>query len=274
MATNAETIEARDVGSGAVARSERAASGDGAAVAVSGAVMHASIVHAICRIQTSLEAVKKSQRNQHGGYQFASTDDIYAALTKKMGEVGLVSLATEEHTEVVRVEKEGKNGEKVTSQWLKATFGFVLATEQATYQHPSIRRTLYIQVTGPQTFQAAQSYAEKSFLRSLFKLPTGDMDLDSLPQADNEEDQVALNGPKGKRKSSAEGKRDVSVAKFNGLMARIEKCDDRETLLSLRMEHMGADGSPWADMPTKWHEMLEDAFVVRIDDLGLGEIVA
>lgn len=34
MATNAETIEARDVGSGAVALSERAACGDGAAVAV------------------------------------------------------------------------------------------------------------------------------------------------------------------------------------------------------------------------------------------------
>lgn len=232
-------------------------------------LMHGSIVRAICRIQQSIDAVRKSQRNQHGGYNFASTDDIYAALTRKLGEVGLVVLAFEEAAEIVRVEKDGK-----TAQWLKATFGFELATEEATYSHPSMRRTLYIQVTGPQTFQAAQSYAEKAFLRSLFKIATGDMDLDSLPQAEHEEDMVALAGPKAKRKSSAEGKRDGSVAKFNGLIARIEACADRETLLSLRMEHMGPDGSAWADMPSRWHDMLEEAFTVQIDAMGLGEDTA
>jgi hypothetical protein len=39
-----------------------------------------------------------------------------------------------------------------------------------------------LQITGPQSFQAAQSYNEKAFLRSLFKIPTGDMDLDALPE--------------------------------------------------------------------------------------------
>ena len=49
-----------------------------------------SIVRAVCEIKKTLEAVAKTQRNSHGGYMFSSTDDIYAALTRKMGEVGLL----------------------------------------------------------------------------------------------------------------------------------------------------------------------------------------
>src|SRR5262245_870561 len=74
-----------------------------------------SIVKAISRIQMSVEAISKSQRNNHGGYQFASTDDIYAGVTRKMGEVGLVIVPLETKHEIVKVEKEGK-----TVQWLHA----------------------------------------------------------------------------------------------------------------------------------------------------------
>lgn len=138
-----------------------------------------SIVKSICAVMANLEAVKKSQKNQHGGYMFASTDDIYAAITRKMGEVGLVCLCLEEAApEITRSEsKDGK-----AAQWMKMAYSFVLATADATWSDPRSRRTLIIQITGPQTFQAAQSYAEKSYLRSLFKIPTGDVDLDSLPE--------------------------------------------------------------------------------------------
>ena len=44
-----------------------------------------SIVKAVCAVQTTVDAVKKSQENKHGGYKFASTDDIYAATSQKMG---------------------------------------------------------------------------------------------------------------------------------------------------------------------------------------------
>lgn len=138
-----------------------------------------SIVKAICAVMTTMAAVKKSQKNTHGGYMFASTDDIYAALTQKMGEVGLVCLALEDgKPEIERFpDKDGQ-----PKPWLKVAYRYVLATEDATWSDPDSRRSLFIQVTGPQTFQAAQSYCEKSYLRSLFKIPTGDMDLDSLPE--------------------------------------------------------------------------------------------
>lgn len=220
-----------------------------------------SIVQAICQIMVTVEAVKKSQRNAHGGYMFASTDDIYAAVTRKMGEVGLVCMSLEDRCEIKRIEKDGK-----TSQWAHMEFSFVLATTEATWCDPRGRRTLYIQVTGPQTFQAAQSYAEKSFLRSVFKLPTGDMDLDAMPQADNEDDQIAMNGGR-KRKSSAEGKRDGSVKTFNQIRADISTALNREMLVHIRETW----AQEWADMPSRWAQMLDDDFGAKMEEFDARE---
>ena len=217
-----------------------------------------SIVQALCQIMVTVEAVKKSQKNQHGGYMFASTDDIYAAVTRKMGEVGVMLLALEDRCEIKRVEKDGK-----TSQWAHMEFSFVLATTSDTWSDPRAKRTLYIQVTGPQTFQAAQSYAEKSFLRSLLKLPTGDMDLDSMPQGDNEDEQIALNSRRTTpRKSSAEGKRDGSVDVFNTVRGLIASSINGEHLQQIYVDYCDSNG-PWAGMPPKWAAMLQDDYEVK-----------
>lgn len=218
----------------------------------------ASIVKAICKIHASVDAVAKSQRNAHGGYQFASTDDIYAAITRKLGEVGMIIMPLETKHEIVKIEKEGK-----TVQWLHACFSFVLATEDATWEHPSCRRSLYIQVTGPQTHQAAQSYAEKAFLRSLFKLPTGDMDLDSMPQGDTEEDQVALNGNGKKRKSSAEGKRDGSVKRFNEIRAAIQNAPSLDHMRQIRTLY----ADEWETLPRAWADTLDEEYDLKLTGL-------
>lgn len=224
------------------------------------ATIPASIVQAVCRIQASLEAVKKTGKNPHGGYQFASTDDIYASLTRKMGEVGLMILPLEVESEVVRIDKDGK-----TVQWLRAAFEFVLATPEATWSDPRSKRSLFIMINGPQTHQAAASYAEKAYLRSLFKIPSGDVDLDSMPQADNEEDQLALNGGK-KRKSSAEGKRDGSVKEFNRLRGEIAAAINPEMLAHVREIYSGDEGA-WHGMPPAWASTLEEDYEVRMDAL-------
>ncbi len=138
----------------------------------------ASIVKAICAVMTTVEAVKKSQKNQHGGWMFSSTDDIYAALTRKLGEVGLAIITLESEIDIV----EGKEKDGKASRWLKATYNFILATETDIWEHQLAKRTVMTPISGPQTFQAAQSYCEKAFLRSVFKLPTGDVDLDAMPE--------------------------------------------------------------------------------------------
>ena len=217
-----------------------------------------SIVKAICQIKATLEAVKKTQRNAHGGYQFASTDDIYAALARKMGEVGLTLLSLEDTAEVVRIEKDGK-----TSQWLRCVFQFVLATSTDTWTDARARRTLYIQITGPQTFQAAQSYAEKAYLRSLFKLPTGDMDLDAMPQAETEEGQLALTGQGSKRKSSSAAKKDGTDRVFNEIIQAINSAPNADVLSQIPDLYAEEIGS----LPAKWSELYEQTYEDRIEAL-------
>ena len=214
-----------------------------------------SIVRAVCEIKQSLEAVSKTGKNSHGGYMFASTDDIYAALTRKMGEVGLLVTSLEDKCEIVKIDKDGK-----TVQWAHFEFSFVLSTEDDTWTDARAKRTLYIQITGPQTFQAAQSYAEKCYLRSLFKLPTGDMDLDSMPQGETMESQHALNGNGGKRKSSAAAKRDGTDKVFNDLVKAIKDAPNAEVLQQIPELYV----DEIATLPRQWNELYEQHYEDRM----------
>lgn len=220
-----------------------------------------SIIRAISQIMSVTGAVSKSQHNHHGNYKFASTDDIYATLTRKMGEVGLVILLTELSSEVVRIDTTDKDGKPKITQWLKVKYQFWLATDKDTWTHPTNVRTLFIQVTGPQTFQAAQSFAEKSYLRSLFKIPTGDLDLDAMPQSEFEDEQVTL--ATRKRKSSAQSKRDGSGEAFNALRTKIRDALTLNDLRELKTTHADAI-SEW---PAQWADLIDDEFATRFDEL-------
>lgn len=220
--------------------------------------IHPTIVQAICMVQAGIQAVKKDAKNPHGGYMFASTDAIYAELTHKMAAAGLAIVVLEDEApQTERIERDGK-----TAVWGRFRFRFVLATAEATWSDPSSTRSVFVQITGPQTFMAAQSYAEKSFYRSLFKLPTGDMDLDSVSQADTMEGQEALAGG-GKRKSSAAAKRDGTDKRFNAIMAEVEGVTCRAALRRVR-EGFAED---WEAMPARWRDMLDDLYAERIDSL-------
>lgn len=221
----------------------------------------APIVAAICKIQATLAAVAKSNTNSHGGYKYASADDIYAALAHKMGEVGLVVVTLEESCDIKRLEgKEGK-----TAQWAHLEFSFLLATADATWTDKRLRRTLYILVTGPQTFQAAQSYAEKAFLRSLFKIPTGDMDLDAMPQSESEEGQVALSATPKKRQSSYAAKKDGKTPElFNEIARHIEGAGDVAALQFVHETY----ASEWAILPARWDALLSESYETRMVELG------
>jgi hypothetical protein len=221
-----------------------------------------SIVRAICEIKKSLEAVSKTSRNSHGGYNFSSTDDIYAALARKMGQVGLVIIPLEEKCEVVRIDKTDKDGKPQTVQWLNVEYSFVLATDEDTWADERSKRTLYLQITGPQTFQAATSYAEKAYLRSLFKMPTGDMDLDSMPQAETEEAQHALNGNgHAKRKSSAAAKRDGTDKTYNEIIKAINEAPNSEVLQQIPELYC----DEIATFPRAWAEIYHNTYEDRMD---------
>ena len=110
---------------------------------------------------------------------------------------------------------------------------------------------------------AAQSYAEKALLRSLFKIATGDIDLDSMPQADTEESQEALVGNGRKRKSSSAAKKDGTTDTFNGLRAAITAAPSLDVLMTLKGEYAEAI----AEMPERWATLIDEDFISKSDEL-------
>lgn len=72
-----------------------------------------------------------------------------------------------------------------------------------------------------------------------------------------------------KRKSSAEGKRDGSVKKFNGILTAIKDATTADELMAVRVEHMSADGFAWADMPRAWAETIEQDYIGAAKALGM-----
>jgi hypothetical protein len=222
-----------------------------------------SIVTAICKVQKSMtQAVAKTEKNPHGGWYFMSTDQLYAKMQQHMANAGLVIICLEdEKTRIERVEVKDK-----ITQWAKFHFKFVLATETDSWTDETCRRTLMIQVTGPQTFGAAESYATKAFLRSTFKIPSGEVDLDMVAQADAIEDQVDLNTPKpkAKRKSSYGAKKDGTTEKFNEIVGKLRAAESPDELTAVKQNY----AKDWQGMPTEWEIKLNDEWEESILKMG------
>lgn len=72
-----------------------------------------------------------------------------------------------------------------------------------------------------------------------------------------------------KRKSSAEGKRDGSVKKFNVILAAIKDAATADELMAIRVEHMNAEGVAWAEMPRAWADTIEQDYIQAATDLGI-----
>ncbi|MEY2961363.1 MAG: hypothetical protein RLZ60_1193 [Pseudomonadota bacterium] len=202
---------------------------------------HSSIVQAICDVQRKMEAVKKSAKNQHGGYQYASADDIYAALILRMAEAGIVIDCLEAVSPEVSKSDKG-------SQWVKVTFQFVISTCEATWTDATCRRTVMLPLTGPQTFMAAQSYAEKTYLRSLFKIPTGDMELDEIYSADD---------GGGLKVSSAAAKRN---GVWEDAQRAVAEADDMMALAEVDTKFRG-------NIPKQWRDPFSDLIARRQQEI-------
>ena len=72
-----------------------------------------------------------------------------------------------------------------------------------------------------------------------------------------------------KRKSSAEGKRDGSVKKFNAILTAIKDAATDDELMAIRVEHMSAEGVAWAEMPRAWADTIEQDYIQAATDLGI-----
>jgi hypothetical protein len=138
--------------------------------------MDAKISEAIAAVMAGVPMLNKGEQNKHGNYSFASIDDFLEAVRPQMAKAKLVISSDEESFDVIN---DGKDA------WLKMVFAFTAHADGAEYG--PLRRTAMVRASmGSQALGAAQSYAEKQFLRSLFKIATGEgasIDSDSHPQS-------------------------------------------------------------------------------------------
>jgi hypothetical protein len=146
------------------------------------ASMPPRVATAIAAVMKGVKRLGKDDTNKHGGYKFTSVDDFLDATRPLCAEAGLIVIQDEEHFETVAM----KTAEGKEQTWLLMRFSFTLAHSSGEIWARKITRTIMVMASlGAQAFGAAQSYAEKQFLRSLLQMSTGDQeDADNSPQSD------------------------------------------------------------------------------------------
>lgn len=129
---------------------------------------------------SSISAIKKDAENQFQKYRYASVDAVFEAVRGAIGAAGLVVWCHEEAFEIHR-----PDGESKAKPWAFAAYRLALAPvgDPPDWERAE-RITIPLQLVGPQSAQAARSYAIKYWLRGKLLLPTGDQDLDATAEPD------------------------------------------------------------------------------------------
>jgi len=130
--------------------------------------MPEAVAGAVNAVMGRIKGLLRTERNRAGGYRFASIDDFLGAVNPLCAKAGLIILQDELDARLVH------DGTEVSQRsWLWATFTFTLAHKSGALYGP-LTRSVMVPASGAQAFGAAQSYALKQFMRSLFQIPTGD----------------------------------------------------------------------------------------------------
>lgn len=137
--------------------------------------MPPAIAQAIVAVMSEVKKLGKEGTNTFQRYKFTSVDQFYEVLGPLMASRGLFDVAFERSSQVEVREAVDDRGQTKKSAWLTAEIDFWLFHESGASFGP-IARHIQVPATGAQSYASAQSYAEKYFLRNLFKVPTGDID--------------------------------------------------------------------------------------------------
>lgn len=122
--------------------------------------------------------IPKHGRNTYAAYDYATADDVYLAVRAALAGQGLTVYLEEDSIEFQERERTTNNGrETKRSTW--GTFKYLIGFELAGVGKGSPnKRTQIIEVSGPQSMQAAATYTQKYWLRGRMLLATGDADAD------------------------------------------------------------------------------------------------
>lgn len=176
--------------------------------------MPKEIASSIMLVMRAVGRLVKDSKNNHGGYSYASTDTFYEAINPACAEAGLIIKPRLVSSQFLTVETT-KDGKTTPKRMVECLYKFMLIHESgATWCDPEDTQRIVVDHTGPQAFGAAQSYAHKTFMRSLFIVATGDKDADSEEQFSAELIRQTVKAVKAKRET---GGSQIMIDFGNGL---------------------------------------------------------
>lgn len=143
--------------------------------------MPPEIAKAIVKVMGEVKKLGKDADNKHGGYKYVSVDQFFDQIGALMHGAGIFVVVDETSCETASRETVDGYGKVKVSNWLTSHYDISIFHDSGAQFGP-IKRTIQVQATGPQSYGSAISYVEKYFLRSLFKIPTGEQDADADAQ--------------------------------------------------------------------------------------------
>ena len=169
--------------------------------------MPKSVAAAVVSVSKNVNKLHRDARNNFADYNYVSIDNFYEALGPLMAEAGVFTIVDE----VKAVVDKGV---------LICEYEIFLVSEEGDMYGP-IKTNVTVKAQGPQAYASAKSYAEKYFLRQIFKVPTGekiDADMHDKELLPNVEPQI--------KKLS----RDASAAKRDELINGLSACQTAQDL--------------------------------------------
>ena len=214
-----------------------------------GALFPPKLATALVKVSAEVRQLGKSETNKFSNYDFVSVDKFYAALGPIMSQHGIHCIPDCVESEVTVNQKSGK-------PLLREKWAFTLIHEGGDMAGP-FHRVVTVPAEGAQAHGSSESYAQKQFLRGVFRVPTGDKD-------DADHQRAEAHTPTG-RKSSAQAKRDGDDVKIKGMIdgaVSVEDLDARWQLI--QDEHL-------PDLPIAWADAIQNQVENRRDALKAKE---
>ena len=137
--------------------------------------MPPEIAKAVVSVMGKIRTIGKDNRNEHGRYNYVSVDKFYELVGPLLAEAGIFVMVDERKSEVSVRESIDNYGKVKNIAWLSLEYDVSIYHASGVKFGP-VQRSIQVIASGPQAYASGVSFVEKYFLRSLFKIPTGDQD--------------------------------------------------------------------------------------------------
>jgi len=201
----------------------------------------AKLAAALVNVSSEVKQLGKSEKNAFAKYDFVSVDKFYAVVGSLMATHGVHCIPDCVESSVVENMKTGK-------PLLRERWAFTLIHETGEMAGP-FHRTVTVPAEGAQAHGSSESYAQKQFLRGVFRVPTGEKD--DADYGDKPEHAPA-SGPQ--RKSSAQAKRDGDDTAIKGRLAGALSVEEIDAVW------VDIQATTMPRLPIAWEQGMQDFY--------------